>query len=147
PVPIDPDAPLTFSMITGWPSVARMPSAIRRALVSSAPPAGTGTTIVTWREGNACARTVAGIAGAMSVLAAACRSRRRESFILAPSFSVQLEDRAHERCHRLLRLPRRLRIVAEMRAVFDAGSLVAERLPGRGIHQDTAGLLANLAGA
>ena len=37
-------------MTTGWPSAARIPSAIIRPVVSVGPPAGYGTTIVTTRK-------------------------------------------------------------------------------------------------
>ena len=51
PTPMLPEAPATFSMMTGWPSDARMRSAMTRAPVSSGPPAGNGTTRVIGREG------------------------------------------------------------------------------------------------
>jgi hypothetical protein len=49
-----PDAPATFSMITGWPSEDRIPSARTRAIVSEEPPAAYGTINVTGRDGYAC---------------------------------------------------------------------------------------------
>ena len=56
PTPMLPDAPVTFSITTGWPSDAFMPSATMRAMVSMAPPAGTGTTMVIGRDGKDCAK-------------------------------------------------------------------------------------------
>ena len=50
-----PDAPVTFSTMTGWPSDAAMPWATMRASVSMAPPAETGTTMVMGWAGKVCA--------------------------------------------------------------------------------------------
>src|SRR5262245_44020964 len=58
-----------FSMMTGWPSVTRMRSAITRAPVSSGPPAGNGTTSVIGRVGKGC--VAAGAADVVTSSAAA----------------------------------------------------------------------------
>src|SRR5712671_6004336 len=49
-----PDAPVTFSMMTGWPSDVRMASLRLRARVSTGPPAPNGTIRVTGCDGNGC---------------------------------------------------------------------------------------------
>jgi hypothetical protein len=46
-----PDAPGTFSMITGWPSEARRRSPMMRPIVSTGPPGGNGTIMVMGRNG------------------------------------------------------------------------------------------------
>ena len=46
-----PSAPVTFSMMTVWPSEARMRSATMRVIVSVGPPAANGTTMVMGRVG------------------------------------------------------------------------------------------------
>jgi hypothetical protein len=46
-----PPAPVTFSTITGWPSEARMPSAMMRAITSVEPPVASGTIMVIGRDG------------------------------------------------------------------------------------------------
>src|SRR5262245_10268367 len=81
-----PDAPVTFSITTGCPSDARMPSAMRRALVSIAPPGETGTTMVIGRDGKACAPARRGRAGTAAAPAARCRNLRRGRFISEPPF-------------------------------------------------------------
>src|SRR6188508_3825359 len=52
-----PPAPPMFSRMTGWPSAARIGSASTRPSASTAPPAGSATTIVIGRDGkfSACA--------------------------------------------------------------------------------------------
>src|SRR5436190_18840557 len=45
-------APVTLSMITGWPSDTRMRSERMRASVSVGPPAGNGTMMVSGRDGK-----------------------------------------------------------------------------------------------
>ncbi len=45
-------APVTFSMMTAWPSVSFMRSPRMRASVSVGPPAGNGTIMVIGREGK-----------------------------------------------------------------------------------------------
>src|SRR5262249_2655919 len=54
PVPTVPAAPVTFSTMTGCPREIRICSARIRARVSSGPPAASGTTIVTGRDGYGC---------------------------------------------------------------------------------------------
>jgi len=46
-----PPAPLTFSMITDWPSALLMRSLTMRATISVTPPAANGTITVTGRDG------------------------------------------------------------------------------------------------
>ena len=55
PVPRLPPAPATFSTTIGWPSAARIGSAMMRAMVSDGPPAGNGAMMVMGREGKVCA--------------------------------------------------------------------------------------------
>src|ERR1700730_16545628 len=50
-----PDAPVTFSMMTAWPSDARMASLRLRARVSTGPPAPNGTIRVMGCDGYGCA--------------------------------------------------------------------------------------------
>src|SRR5713101_7711601 len=50
-----PDAPVTFSMITGTPSDVRIASLRLRARVSTGPPAPNGTIRVTGCDGYGCA--------------------------------------------------------------------------------------------
>src|SRR5262245_40088297 len=50
-----PDAPVTFSMTTAWPSDLRIASLRVRARVSTGPPAPNGTIRVTGCDGNGCA--------------------------------------------------------------------------------------------
>src|SRR5713226_7318450 len=69
-----PDAPVTFSMMTAWPSGVRMASLRLRARVSTGPPAPNGTIRVTGCDGYGCptaARTNARMAMA----------KPRESFL------------------------------------------------------------------
>ncbi len=66
-----------------------MPDATSRALVSSAPPAGTGTTMVTVRDGNACARASTGMAGTAATVAASFRNCRRRSVIVFPFADIR----------------------------------------------------------
>src|SRR5262245_8839027 len=49
------DAPGLFSTTTGWPSEPAIFSASERAITSIAPPVVAGTTILTTRDGYACA--------------------------------------------------------------------------------------------
>jgi hypothetical protein len=51
PTPTVPPAPVTFSMMTGWPSDAFNRSAKFRAITSVCPPGGNGTTMVIGRVG------------------------------------------------------------------------------------------------
>src|ERR1019366_995642 len=60
--PLMPPAPPTFSMITCWPSSSDKRGASTRAMVSVAPPAPNGTTMVTGRVRHVCA--AAGAVGA-----------------------------------------------------------------------------------
>src|SRR3712207_9369432 len=55
-----PPAPPRLSITTGWPSAAAMPFWIMRAAKSVCPPGGKPTTIVTGRDGHACARASMG---------------------------------------------------------------------------------------
>ena len=50
-----PAAPVTFSITTVWPSVARIRSPSVRASTSVGPPAANGTTMVIGFDGNVCA--------------------------------------------------------------------------------------------
>jgi len=54
--PVEPPAPPTFSMMTCWPSMSEKRCANRRPTRSTGPPAGNGTTIVTGRVGQVCAK-------------------------------------------------------------------------------------------
>src|SRR5262249_40433509 len=51
-----PPAPLMFSTMTGWPSCTRNPSAMMRPITSDDPPRPNGTTRVSGRAGQSCAR-------------------------------------------------------------------------------------------
>ena len=51
PTPTLPVAPLTFSIIIGWPSVVRIRSETIRATISAGPPAANGTMMVIDRVG------------------------------------------------------------------------------------------------
>src|SRR5258705_10232202 len=50
-----PPAPPWFSMMTAWPRMGRIFSAMMRAATSVEPPGGNGTTSVICRDGNVCA--------------------------------------------------------------------------------------------
>src|SRR5262245_10335559 len=105
-----PDAPVTFSITTGCPSDDRMPSEMRRALVSIAPPAGTGTTMVIGRDGKVCALANREAAGAMAAPAVKRKNLRRASFI---AFLLERDDCSSNRhpalacfvAHDLIRKP------------------------------------------
>ena len=129
-MPVEPDAPVTFSITTGWPSAADMPDAMRRALVSIAPPAGTGTTMVIGARrkglrarGARQHRQDGGARGQMQELTASKDHRS-----LSYSTQFEFEHRPHKRVTACLAWPGRLGVVAEMRAKRDAGVLVAKRL-------------------
>src|SRR5215510_12712658 len=72
-----PPAPPTFSMITGWPRIGRIFSAMMRAVTSVEPPGGNGTISVIWRDGKVCACAPPAIAAASATTAISC-------FMLAP---------------------------------------------------------------
>src|SRR5262245_39881980 len=63
-------APGTFSTITGWPTSSDSRAAMMRAEVSTGPPAANGTTMVTGRVGQSCARAATGLVSAMASAAA-----------------------------------------------------------------------------
>src|SRR5690349_155367 len=50
-----PPAPPWFSMMTAWPRIGRIFSAMMRAATSVEPPGGNGTTNVICRDGKVCA--------------------------------------------------------------------------------------------
>src|SRR5436305_12813545 len=50
-----PPAPPWFSMMTAWPRIGRIFSAMMRAATSVEPPGGNGTTRVICRDGKVCA--------------------------------------------------------------------------------------------
>src|SRR5262249_3878685 len=81
-----PAAPVTFSMMTGWPSEAFIRSEMTRASASVGPPAGKGTTMVTGRDGKVCA-----CAAGMPLIAAAIAIPRTSRRMFRPpiaSFDV-----------------------------------------------------------
>src|SRR5258708_6980899 len=51
-----PPAPPTFSMITRWPNTSPRRAARMRPMMSTAPPAANGITMVSGRSGQLCAR-------------------------------------------------------------------------------------------
>ena len=54
-MPMVPPAPPMFSTSMGWPSDTRIGSISARTMVSTAPPAASGTTMVIGFDGNVCA--------------------------------------------------------------------------------------------
>src|ERR1700722_13609473 len=64
-----PPAPPTFSMMTRWPRISPRRAARMRPMMSTAPPATNGITMVTGRSGQFCA--AAGAAAAASIAKAA----------------------------------------------------------------------------
>src|SRR5215831_16631203 len=72
-----PEAPATFSMMTGWPSGSRMPSATMRPMASAGPPAPNGTTNVIGRDGYDCAHAIALAPTASANASASCFTMRK----------------------------------------------------------------------
>src|SRR5437870_8237722 len=80
-----PDAPVRFSMMTGWLSDRRKCSATTRARMSVEPPGGKGTTSVTVRSGYAWPRACPNGFVAASPAKPASTDRRLGIFIVVPS--------------------------------------------------------------
>src|SRR3954468_10976520 len=59
PTAMLPPAPPWFSMMTGWPRIGRIFSAMMRGATSVEPPGGNGTTKVICRDGKVCACALA----------------------------------------------------------------------------------------
>ena len=80
---MEPPAPARLSMTTAVPSALASGSAYSRAIRSTEPPAGNGTTSVTGREGHACARAAS---GSIDTRPAARISRRRNAAAVEMGF-------------------------------------------------------------
>src|SRR5438128_2473968 len=80
-----PDAPVRFSMMTGWLSDRRKCSATTRARMSVEPSGGKGTTKVTVRSGYAWPRACPNGAVAASPAKPASTDRRLDIFIVVSS--------------------------------------------------------------
>src|SRR5262245_7633126 len=87
-MPVTPPAPPTFSTRIGWPSEARSESCMLRTVVSTAPPAGSGMTMVIGFDGKVCA-------GAAAIPASEASAARNSRFITTslPPDVGRLDDR------------------------------------------------------
>jgi 2-iminobutanoate/2-iminopropanoate deaminase len=72
-----PAAPVTFSMMIGCPSDARMPSATTRPIIFVGPPAANGATIVIGRDGYVCPHVIRDTVGRAAAPTAKLSIRRR----------------------------------------------------------------------
>src|SRR5262245_9642776 len=93
-------APTWPAMTNGWPSRSDSHCAIRRATMSVAPPAASGTIRRTGRVGKACARAIRDAAGSAAAPAASCRTYLRSgSFIgiILPDRVLHARNRARAR--------------------------------------------------
>src|SRR6186997_1212474 len=91
-----PPAPPWFSMMTAWPRIGRIFSAMMRAATSVEPPGGNGTTKVICRDGKVCASAPARPATSASASAPISFRMcfpRTEFFLLLHFNASGLDDR------------------------------------------------------
>src|SRR6266446_1611747 len=83
-----PSAPVTFSIMTGCPSIPLIRSASNRATTSVGPPAANGTIMVIGRVGYVCALAMGETTGSAAAPAARWRiCLRWGSFMMCPSMT------------------------------------------------------------